>query len=79
MGKFRFVATGELVQLLQQRIKDAEFENFVVTLMGGDQVFLHCLGKEAVTFVLTTQLVSLVCFSTNLRKCPNDVVYDINA
>lgn len=43
-GMVATVTSGDSSLSLQQRVDDAGFVNVVVTPLGSDRVFIHCLG-----------------------------------
>lgn len=47
-GMVATVVSGDSSLSLQQRVEDADFLNVIVTPLGSDKVFLHCLGDEDV-------------------------------
>jgi len=50
-GMVAKVVSGDSSLSIQQRVVDAGFDNVVVTPMGSDQVFLHCVGEEDIWHV----------------------------
>lgn len=53
---------------LQQRLEDAGFNYVVVTPMGGDRVFLHCIGAEDIWHVFNDALHFFGMLFNNLHK-----------
>jgi len=51
-GMVAHVKAGDSTLSFQQRIDDAGFPNVIVTLLGGDRVFLNCIGGEDFSKVL---------------------------
>lgn len=45
-GMVATVTSGDSTLSLQQRVEDAGFLNVVVTPMGSDRVFIHCLNGD---------------------------------
>jgi len=76
-GVVATVVNGEPVLPLQQRVEDVRFHNFIVTPMGGDRVFLHCLDQVDVLQVFNDTVDFFGMLFSNVHKwSAKDVVYE---
>jgi len=52
---------------LQQRTYDTGFKDFLIIPLGGDKVFIYCLGVNGVTFVFNQALDSFSKYFHNMK------------
>jgi len=79
-GMVTKVVSGDSSLSLQQRVDDAWFDNVVVTPMGSDRVFLHCVGEEDIWHVFNEAIHFFgLLFSKIHRWSAVDVKYERGA
>lgn len=79
-GMVARVVSGDSSLSLQQRVEDAGFVNVVVTPLGSDRVFLHCLGDENIWNVFNEAIHFFGMLFGDLHKwSPVEVNYERGA
>jgi hypothetical protein len=79
-GMVARVVSGDSSLSLQQRVEDAGFTSVVVTPMGSDRVFLHCIGGEDIWKVFNDALHFFGMLFADLHKwSPQDDNYERGA
>lgn len=79
-GMVATVTSGDSTLSLQQRVEDAGFVNVVVTPMGSDRVFIHCLNGEDIWKVFNDAIHFLGMLFKDLHKWSSeDVNYERGA
>lgn len=79
-GMVARVVSGDSSLSLQQRVEDAGFTNVVVTPMGSDRVFLHCLGGDDIWKVFNDALQFFgMLFGDLHRWSSQDIIYERGA
>lgn len=79
-GMVARVVSGDSSLSLQQRVDDAGFANVVVTPMGNDRVFIHCVGGEDIWKVFNDAIHFFGMLFVDLQKWSAvDVIYERGA